>query len=90
VPRDVSVVGFDDIDVAEHLIPPLTTVRVDKEAMGATAVERLVSRALSARLGHVHGRSCTSSSCPAARWRLRARLARIRALPYRRNLIPPE
>jgi len=47
VPRDVSVVGFDDIDVAEHLIPPLTTVRVDKEAMGATAVERLVSRALS-------------------------------------------
>jgi LacI family transcriptional regulator len=46
VPRDVSVVGFDDIDVAEHLIPPLTTVRVDKEAMGATAVERLVARAL--------------------------------------------
>jgi LacI family transcriptional regulator len=47
VPRDVSVVGFDDIDLAEHVIPPLTTVRVDKEAMGISAVERLVARALS-------------------------------------------
>jgi DNA-binding LacI/PurR family transcriptional regulator len=46
VPRDVSVVGFDDIEVAEHLIPPLTTVRVDKEAIGACAVDRLVARAL--------------------------------------------
>ena len=46
VPRDVSVVGFDDIEIAQHLIPPLTTVRVDKEAMGAWAVQRLVARAL--------------------------------------------
>jgi DNA-binding LacI/PurR family transcriptional regulator len=27
VPRDVSVVGFDDVDGASHFIPPLTTVR---------------------------------------------------------------
>jgi LacI family transcriptional regulator len=46
VPRDVSVVGFDDIEVAQHLIPPLTTVRVDKEAIGAWAVQRLLARAL--------------------------------------------
>jgi DNA-binding LacI/PurR family transcriptional regulator len=46
VPRDVSVVGFDDIEVAPHLIPPLTTVRVDKEAIGAWAVQRLLARAL--------------------------------------------
>jgi LacI family transcriptional regulator len=46
VPADVSVVGFDDIDVAQHLIPPLTTVRVDKEAIGAWAVQRLLARAL--------------------------------------------
>jgi DNA-binding LacI/PurR family transcriptional regulator len=46
VPGDVSVVGFDDIEVAQHLIPPLTTVRVDKEAIGAWAVQRLLARAL--------------------------------------------
>jgi len=46
VPRDVSVVGFDDIEVAQHLIPPLTTVRVDKEAIGAWAIQRLLARAL--------------------------------------------
>jgi DNA-binding LacI/PurR family transcriptional regulator len=46
VPRDVSVVGFDDIEVAQHLIPPLTTVRVDKEAIGAWAIQRLLARAV--------------------------------------------
>jgi LacI family transcriptional regulator len=49
VPGDVSVIGFDDIEVAQHLIPPLTTVRVDKEAIGAWAVQRLVARALAPR-----------------------------------------
>jgi len=44
VPGQVSVVGFDD-DLADHAVPPLTTVRVDKEAMGATAVRRLLDRA---------------------------------------------
>ena len=46
VPGDVSVVGFDDIEVAQHLTPPLSTVRVDKEAIGAWAVRRLLARAL--------------------------------------------
>lgn len=45
VPGDVSVVGFDDIELAQHLIPPLTTVRVAREAIGALAVQRLIARA---------------------------------------------
>ena len=41
VPRDVSVVGFDDIPEAEYLIPPLTTVRQDFTAVGRRAIEVL-------------------------------------------------
>jgi LacI family transcriptional regulator len=42
VPEDVSVVGFDDIEISSHVDPPLTTVRVFKEEMGKLAVLRLV------------------------------------------------
>jgi LacI family transcriptional regulator len=43
VPGQVSVVGFDD-DLADHVVPPLTTIRVDKERMGAVAARRLLDR----------------------------------------------
>jgi LacI family transcriptional regulator len=42
VPSDVSVVGFDDIDLASLVDPPLTTVAQDTETMGRWAVEHLV------------------------------------------------
>ena len=41
VPADVSVVGFDDIDLAAWLDPPLTTVRQQKSTLGRWAVETL-------------------------------------------------
>ncbi len=44
VPRDVSVVGFDDIDLAATSRPPLTTIRVFKERTGERALELLVRR----------------------------------------------
>ncbi|AWB45232.1 LacI family transcriptional regulator [Paenibacillus sp. CAA11] len=43
VPEDVSVMGFDDLKVSEHAEPPLTTMRVGKDAMTAAAVELLLS-----------------------------------------------
>ena len=42
IPEDVSVVGFDDIPLAEYLAVPLTTVRVPKFRMGQIATEMLI------------------------------------------------
>ena len=42
VPRDLSVVGFDDVKIAAYLQPALTTVRQPVEDMGKKAVELLL------------------------------------------------
>jgi LacI family transcriptional regulator/LacI family repressor for deo operon, udp, cdd, tsx, nupC, and nupG len=49
VPEDVSVVGFDDIPLAEFLHVPLTTMRVPKFRMGEVAADLLIT--------HVEARS---------------------------------
>ncbi|HVO42470.1 MAG TPA: LacI family DNA-binding transcriptional regulator [Aggregatilineales bacterium] len=41
--QDISIVGFDDIAMATHTYPPLTTVRQPLAAMGETALELLVT-----------------------------------------------
>ncbi len=41
IPRDLSVVGFDDLPVARWLSPPLTTVRQPLTDMGRVAAEML-------------------------------------------------
>ncbi len=43
VPRDLSVVGFDDMPEAAHFLPPLTTVRQDFAEIGRRAMARLVA-----------------------------------------------
>jgi LacI family transcriptional regulator, repressor for deo operon, udp, cdd, tsx, nupC, and nupG len=42
IPGDLSVVGFDDLPFARVFEPPLTTVRIDPEALGAGAFEVLL------------------------------------------------
>lgn len=42
VPRDLSVIGMDDISLAAYTSPPLTTIKIDKTALMAKAVEMLL------------------------------------------------
>jgi LacI family transcriptional regulator len=44
VPRDISVIGFDDIQAAAHNIPSLTTVRQPLAQMGRIAAQTLLER----------------------------------------------
>lgn len=44
VPKDISVVGFDDIEFSTMCTPKLTTVHVRKESMGKAAVQKLLWR----------------------------------------------
>ena len=44
VPRDLSVIGFDDIAMSRYTDPPLTTIGVVKEHLGRRAMGLLIER----------------------------------------------
>jgi DNA-binding LacI/PurR family transcriptional regulator len=50
VPEDVSVAGFDDIDIAAYCNPPLTTVRVPAYEIGRLAVKVVIDMARTGNL----------------------------------------
>jgi LacI family transcriptional regulator len=43
IPQDISVVGFDNIPYGKYTTPALTTVDLQSERMGATAMEKLLA-----------------------------------------------
>lgn len=62
VPGDVSVVGYDDIELASYASPPLTTVHVPTREVGQQAVEMLIR--------HIE----TADTSPATKVRLQAEM----------------
>jgi DNA-binding LacI/PurR family transcriptional regulator len=44
IPGDIAIVGFDDIPLAVHTVPPLTTVRQPMRLQGKLAAEMLLHR----------------------------------------------
>ncbi|MEN1957195.1 LacI family DNA-binding transcriptional regulator [Luteimonas changyuni] len=46
VPADIALAGFDDIPLARHLQPALTTMRVDIAELGGRALEALLEHLL--------------------------------------------
>ncbi|SEM98647.1 transcriptional regulator, LacI family [Sphingomonas gellani] len=56
VPRDVRLIGFDDIPAAGLMRPPLTTIAQDYGRAGATLVDALIR--------HIHGEPAESQVLP--------------------------
>ncbi|MCR4266343.1 LacI family DNA-binding transcriptional regulator [Nitratireductor sp. ZSWI3] len=44
IPQEIAIIGFGDQDFARHIQPALTTVRIDREALGRKAAEALLAR----------------------------------------------
>lgn len=52
VPDDISVAGFNDLEYAAHLNPPLTTIRVPAEEIGQEAARLLMAQIANKTLVH--------------------------------------
>lgn len=44
IPGDLAIAGFDDLDIAAQMVPPLTTLRVPRHAIGQRAGSMLCDR----------------------------------------------
>ncbi len=44
IPDDISIIGYDDIHIADFMTPPLTTIHQPKYRLGQSAVEALIKR----------------------------------------------
>lgn len=44
IPDDLSIIGYDDISLAQFITPPLTTINQPKDKLGQTAVDTLLAR----------------------------------------------
>jgi LacI family transcriptional regulator len=44
VPEDISIIGYDDIELARYITPKLTTIRQNSKEIGKTAVDLLVKQ----------------------------------------------
>ena len=53
MPDDVAVVGYDDIALAAHTDPPLTTVRQAGPLAGRLLADSLIQQLRTGAVGHV-------------------------------------
>ena len=65
VPEDISILGFDDIPLGRYTIPPLTTIRQDRESLGRSALHALVSQMNGVRVSSLllHAQLIERASC---------------------------
>ena len=44
IPQDIAVIGYDDIEIAQYMTPPLTTIHQPKDSLGELAIDTLIHR----------------------------------------------
>lgn len=44
IPQDMAIVGYDDIELARYMTPPLTTIHQPKDELGELAIDVLINR----------------------------------------------
>ncbi|EDG7019167.1 ribose ABC transporter substrate-binding protein RbsB [Salmonella enterica subsp. enterica serovar Newport] len=44
IPQDMAVIGYDDIELARYMTPPLTTIHQPKDELGELAIDVLIHR----------------------------------------------
>lgn len=44
IPEDMAVMGYDDIELARYMTPPLTTIHQPKDELGELAIDTLIHR----------------------------------------------
>jgi LacI family transcriptional regulator len=84
IPEDVSIVGIDDISFAGLARPPLTTIRVPRENLGATAFQALQRMLkLKRRRGSEYLLETElvirKSTAPARKWKLRLENGKLKS-----------
>ncbi len=77
VPQDISVVGFDDIHLAQFMLPPLTTVQMSCKDLAEAAVE-----ALRAGIEREHPRAAKKE------WHISTRLVVRQSTAFPRGTLP--
>ena len=77
VPQEISVVGFDDIHLAQFMLPPLTTVQMSCKDLATAAVE-----ALRAGIERDHPRAAKT------KWHIPTRLVVRQSTAFPRGTLP--
>ncbi|MFZ5354519.1 MAG: LacI family DNA-binding transcriptional regulator [Bacillota bacterium] len=53
IPEDISIIGFDGIEIAEFFYPPITTIKQPRYQMGAQGMHRLIKLMNNERTEHI-------------------------------------
>ena len=44
IPKDIAIIGYDDIEISEYFYPPLTTIKQPSYEIGETATRILLDK----------------------------------------------